>query len=91
MCKWIKESNRLYHLAIGFISALFGTVIGAIEVATAMEGKDCHHDKENAGKKPWNWTFRCFDWLDWTATVLGGVIGQAAQLGIAVLVWNLYK
>lgn len=86
MCKWINESNRLYHLAIGFVAALFGTIVGAAEVATAMEFKDCHHDKENAGKKPWRWTFRCFDWLDWTATSIGGLLGQAVQLGLAYII-----
>lgn len=91
MFKWLIESNRLYHVAIGFIAAIFGTIIGAIEVATAMEGKDCHHAIENAGLPPWKWSFRCFDWLDWTATVWGGLIGQAVQIGIAILILNLSK
>lgn len=83
---WITESNRLYHLAIGFVAALFGTLIGAIEVACAMEGKDCHHDKINAGLPPWKWHFRSWDWLDFSATVLGGVVGQAVQLLIIMLI-----
>lgn len=80
MCKWLKESNRFYHLLIGFVCALFGTIIGACEVACAMEGKDCQHDTMNAGLPIWKWSFRCWDWLDWLATMLGGAIGQIIQL-----------
>ena len=91
MCKWLNKSNRIYHLLIGIIAAFFGTIIGAAEVACAMEGKDCQYDKDNAGKKPWNWDFKCWDWLDWTATMIGGVIGQAFQiLLIYLLIKNPY-
>lgn len=87
MCKWLKESNRIYHLLIGFLSALFGTIIGAIEVACAMEGKDCQADRDNRGLPPWKWSYKNWDWLDWTATVLGGVLGQALQL---LIIWLIF-
>lgn len=84
---WITESNRLYHVFIGYFSALFGTIIAAIEVAGAMEGKDCQHDRDNAGKKPWDWSFKCWDWGDWTCTaVIGGILGQATQILLIYLI-----
>lgn len=86
MCKWIRESNRIYHLLIGFLSALFGTIIGTVEVACAMEGKDCQGDPGNRGLPPWKWTYRRWDWLDFLATMLGGLVGQALQVGIALLI-----
>ena len=86
-CKWIKESNRMYHVYVGFVAALFGTIVGAIEVGVSMEVKDCHHDAANAGKKPWEWTWRCFDWRDFAATIIGGIMGQLVQL---LLVWLIF-
>lgn len=83
---WLKKSNRPYHLLIGFLSALFGTIIGAVEVACALEGKDCQHDPINNGKKPWQWNFQSWDWLDFLATVLGGIVGQALQVLIIYLI-----
>lgn len=88
MCSWLKESNRPYHILIGIIAALFGTIIGAAEVACALEGKDCQHDKDNAGKKPWDWSFKCWDWLDWLATMIGGAIGQAGQALVIYLIYT---
>ena len=76
----MEESNRVYHLYVGFVAALFGTIVGAIEVGLAMEAKDCHHDSANAGRKPWEWTWRCFDWMDVLATVIGGFVGQIVQI-----------
>lgn len=85
---WITKSNRLYHLFAGIIAAVFGTLIGAAEVACTSELKDCQSDPENRGKKPWNWTFRRWDWLDWTATIIGGIIGQIVQ---AILLYLIFK
>lgn len=77
---WITESNRQYHLFIGIASALIGTVIGAILVAAAMEGKDCQSDPWNEGIVPWKWNWRKWDWLDFLATIVGGLVGQGLQL-----------
>ena len=84
--KWIKESNRPYHLWIGYWSALFGTLIGAIEVGIAMEGKDCQGDPLNQGQPIRNWTWRNWDWRDFWATIIGGVLGQLTQIGIILLI-----
>lgn len=83
------ESNRPYHRWIGFVAAFFGTIIGAAEVATAMEGKDCQHDKINDGLPPWKWNYRSWDWKDWWSTIWGGVFGQAAQIGVIYLILKL--
>ena len=82
---WLSVSNRKYHLLIGFLSALFGTIIGAAEVACALEGKDCQKDKVNTNLPPWKWNYRSWDWKDWWATMLGGILGQVVQIGIILL------
>ena len=83
---WLKESNRQYHFVAGIVSALIGTLIGAILVAAAIEGKDCQSDELNQGIPPYSWNWRRWDWLDFLATVLGGVIGQAIVLGIVFII-----
>lgn len=85
--KWIEDSNRPYHVLIGFVAALFGTIIGAIEVACALEGKDCQGDPMNQNVPFRRWTWRRWDWKDFWATVIGGVLGQVVQVGIILLVW----
>nr|DAN48089.1 MAG TPA: putative periplasmic lipoprotein [Crassvirales sp.] len=65
--RWITESNRLKHLLYAIpIGAIF-TILCVLGVASGMEFKD----KEYGNK---------FDWLDWLATMIGGIIGQAIQL-----------
>lgn len=87
--KWLKESNRLYHVGIGFFAAMVGTIIAAMLVAGAMEGKDCQGDPDNQGKPLRQWTWRKWDWKDFFATVIGGVGGQVVQIGIVLLAWWL--
>lgn len=86
MFSWLKESNRIYHFWIGLLSALFGTIIGTLEVAVAMEGKDCQADKINQNLPPWKWNYMAWDWKDFAATLLGGIIGQALQIIIILLI-----
>ena len=87
--KWLKESNRLYHVRIGIVAAIFGTIIGAAIAAGSMEGKDVQHDPDNAGKPIREWTWKSWDWKDFWATMLGGVGGQVVQIGIILLAWWL--
>ena len=72
MCKWIKESNRWKHLIGGFILGLVLTVLCTLGCAGGMEFKD----KQWGGR---------WDWLDFLATVIGGVLGQAVQVLIIYL------
>jgi hypothetical protein len=71
--KWLCESNRWKHLIGGFVLGLFLTVLCALGCAGGMEFKDMQW----GGK---------FDWLDFLATVIGGIVGQALQVGIILLI-----
>lgn len=66
---WLKESNRDKHFLYAILCAFIGTILFVAGLATGMEFKDKLY-----GNK--------FDWLDITATLLGGIIGQILQLGL---------
>lgn len=68
---WLLESNRLKHFiyAIPF-GALF-TILSVVGLASGMEFKD-----EQYGNK--------WDWLDWIATILGGIVGQVIQIIVII-------
>lgn len=60
---WFLESNRWRHFLYAIpIGAIF-TILCVLGVASGMEFKD----KQWGGK---------WDWLDWTVTILGGIVGQ---------------
>ena len=61
--KWLKESNRYKHLFCAIPIGLLFTILAVIGCAFGMEFKD----KQWGGK---------FDWLDISATLIGGAIGQ---------------
>lgn len=65
--KWLNESNRMQHLKYAIPVALVFTILCVLGLATGLEYKDRLY-----GNK--------FDWLDWTATMIGGIIGQLIQL-----------
>ena len=60
---WLKESNRQKHLLYAIPIGLVFTILAVLGCAFGMEFKD----KEYGDK---------FDWLDITATMIGGAIGQ---------------
>lgn len=64
---WLLESNRLKHFLYAIPIGLILTILCAVGVASGMEYKDKLY-----GNK--------WDWLDWLATVLGGLIGQLIQI-----------
>lgn len=72
---WITESNREKHLLLAIPCALILTLIFVLGLASGMEFKDKQY-----GNK--------WDWLDWIATIIGGIIGQVLQLIIIFIVWN---
>lgn len=51
------------------------TILCALGCASGMEFKDAE-----CGKKWKNW-----DWIDWLCGMAGGVIGQALQIGLILL------
>lgn len=68
---WILESNRNKHFVYAIPCAFFLTILFVLDIASGMEFKD----KIYGGK---------WDWLDWIATVLGGLLGQFLQI---LLIW----
>lgn len=67
MFKWLKESNRLKHLVYAIPIGLVFSIICVVGVASGLEYKDYLY-----GNK--------WDWLDWSATLIGGLVGQVLQL-----------
>ena len=68
---WILESNRNKHFVYAIPCAFFLTILFVLGIASGMEFKD----KIYGGK---------WDWLDWIAIVLGGLLGQFLQI---LLIW----
>ena len=75
MCKWMHESNRMRHFLYAIPIGLVFTILCVLGCASGMEFKDLQW----GGK---------WDWLDWAATMLGGLVGQAIQLFI---VWTITR
>lgn len=67
MFKWLKESNRSKHLIYAIPIGFIFSIICVIGVASGLEYKDYLY-----GNK--------WDWLDWIATLIGGLVGQVLQL-----------
>ena len=65
--------NRPKHFLYAIPSAFIGTILFSTGLAFGMEFKD----KKYGGK---------FDWLDIAATMIGGLIGQALQLIVILLI-----
>lgn len=64
---WITESNRMKHFIYAMGIAYLFTILMVVGLASGMEFKD-----KSYGNK--------WDWLDWLATILGGLIGQILQI-----------
>ena len=72
---WIKKSNRLKHLLYAIPIGIIFTILCVLGVASGMEFKD----------KQWGGSW---DWLDWIATIMGGVVGQIVQILIIYLIYK---
>lgn len=73
---WLTESNRMRHFAYAIPCGLIGTELFVLGLALGMEFKD----RMYGGR---------FDWLDITATLLGGLVGQAVQVALIITVYNI--
>lgn len=74
--KWLSESNRDKHLLYAIPIAIVFSILCVLGVATGLEFKDKQY-----GNK--------FDWLDWLATMIGGIIGQIIQILIFILIYQI--
>lgn len=64
---WIKESNRPKHFLYGMCVGVIFTILCVLGVASGLEFKDKQYGNQ-------------WDWLDWVATMLGGIVGQLLQI-----------
>lgn len=70
---WLNESNRMKHFLYAIPVGLIFTVLCVLGLASGMEFKD----RMYGGK---------WDWLDWIATMIGGMVGQIIQALIIVAI-----
>ena len=64
---WLTESNRQKHFLYAIPIGLVFTILCVLGIASGMEFKDKEYGNQ-------------WDLLDWTATMLGGLIGQLIQI-----------
>ena len=64
---WLIESNRQKHFLYAIPIGLVFTILCVLGVASGMEFKDKEYGNQ-------------WDWLDWIATILGGLVGQLIQI-----------
>jgi len=70
---WISESNRWKHFLYAIPCGLVFTILFVLGLAAGMEFKDVCYGNH-------------WDNLDFLATVLGGLVGQAIQIGILLII-----
>ena len=71
--KLFTDITRWRHFGYAIPIGLVFTILCVLGVASALEFKD----KQWGGR---------WDWLDWLATMLGGLIGQAVQILVIYLI-----
>lgn len=64
---WLTESNRQKHFLYAIPIGFLFTILCVLGVASGLEFKDKQYGNQ-------------WDWLDWTATMLGGLVGQLIQI-----------
>ena len=75
MGNWFTASNRWKHFLLAVPLGMAFTLLCVLGCASDMEFKD----RQWGGR---------WDWLDWLATMLGGLVGQALQI---VIVWAIWQ
>lgn len=73
---WLRESNRDKHFLYAIPISFIFTILCVLGVASGMEYKD----KLKGG---------IWDWNDWLATILGGLVGQLFQILLILLIIKL--
>ena len=73
---WLLKSNRQKHFLYAIPIGFILTILCVIGIASGLEFKDIQY----GGK---------WDWLDWLATILGGVVGQTLQIFLIIEIWKL--
>ena len=71
--KWITESNRPDHVLGGVVTAMLLTIVFTAGCTVGMEFKDRQHGGE-------------WDWKDIAATMIGGLVGQAVQVIMIMMI-----
>lgn len=69
---WLTESNRQKHFLYAIPVGFLFTILCVLGVASGLEFKDKQYGNQ-------------WDWLDWSATMLGGLVGQLLQIIIILL------
>lgn len=69
---WLTESNRQKHFLYAIPIGFLFTILCVLGVASGLEFKDKQYGNQ-------------WDWLDWSATMLGGLVGQLLQIIIILL------
>lgn len=64
---WLTESNRQKHFLYAIPIGFLFTILCVLGVASGLEFKDKEYGNQ-------------WDWLDWAATMLGGMVGQLIQI-----------
>ena len=77
---WFTESNRYKHFLLAIPFGVVFTILCALGLALGMEFKDCHYANGDKSLRDWDWSN--WDWLDFAATILGGLVGQIIQIAI---------
>lgn len=75
MGNWFTASNRWKHFLLAVPLGMAFTLLCVLGCASGMEFKD----RQWGGR---------WDWLDWLATMLGGLVGQSLQI---VIVWAIWQ
>lgn len=69
---WLTESNRQKHFLYAIPVGFLFTILCVLGVASGLEFKDKQYGNQ-------------WDWLDWSATMLGGLVGQLLQIIVILL------